>query len=326
MKFGVHMPTGSPLGTPDNLVVLATKAEALGFDLIAAGDHIVIPEEIESRYPYTRSRQYTRARRSRVGGGSGEWLEQMTLLSFLAAHTSRVRLLTSVMVIPHRSPVVAAKSLTTIDVLSKGRLILGCGVGWMREEFEAIGAPSFDERGAITDEYIRAYKELWTSDAPTFDGKYCQFSNLSFEPKPVQTPHPPIWIGGESTAALRRVGQLGDGWEPGNNHPAYPFETPEDIAIGLAKIRVFAEEAGRDPSKITVAYHNGVEWNAKEEKILPNGRRRSFTGTPSQIAEDIQAFEEVGVQHIVFFMRGSTMEEAIDYMESIALHGINAKV
>ena len=126
----------------------------------------------------------------------------------------------------------------------------------MREEFEAIGAPSFDERGAITDEYIRAYKELWTSETPTFDGKYCQFSNLSFEPKPVQTPHPPIWIGGESTAALRRVGQLGDGWEPGNNHPAYPFETPEDIAAGLAKIRVFAEEAGRDPSKITVAYHN----------------------------------------------------------------------
>ena len=317
MEFGLHMPTRAPLGTPDNLVALATKAEALGFSIIGAGDHIVIPREIESPYPYTRSR------RSRMGAGSGEWLEQMVLLSFLAAHTSRVRLLPTIMVLPHRNPVVAAKALATIDVLSKGRLILGCGVGWMREEFEAIGTPPFEERGAVSDEYLRAFKELWTSDNPTFEGKYCRFSNISFAPKPVQKPHPPIWIGGESTAALRRVGQLGDGWQPGNNHPVFPLETPEHIANSLARIRGYAEEAGRDPSQITVAYEG--EWNDQEARILPDGQRRSFTGTPQQIADDIRAFEEIGVQYVIFMLRGAILEEATEYMESIALHGISVR-
>ena len=306
------MPTRSPLGTPDNLVVLATKAEALGFDLIAAGDHIVIPEEIESRYPYTRSRQYTRARRSRVGGGSGEWLEQMTLLSFLAAHTSRVRLLTSVMVIPHRSPVVAAKSLTTIDVLSKGRLILGCGVGWMREEFEAIGAPSFDERGAITDEYIRAYKELWTSDTPTFDGKYCQFSNLSFEPKPVQTPHPPIWIGGESMAAIRRAVALGDAWYPFGSNPKFRMDRLDTYKQRLDKLWQISETSGRDPSTISLAYN--CAFHSAQEKEHLDGGRQTFTGTPEQRAEDIRSFEAVGLETMMVNVSASDKNAMIARM------------
>jgi alkanesulfonate monooxygenase SsuD/methylene tetrahydromethanopterin reductase-like flavin-dependent oxidoreductase (luciferase family) len=124
------------------------------------------------------------------------------------------------MVVPHRPPVLTAKILATIDVLSKGRLIVGCGVGWMREEFEAIGAPPYDKRGAVSDEYIRAFKELWTSDNPTFSGKYCSFANVAFAPKPLQKPHPPIWVGGESPVALRRAGRLADAWYPIGSNPS----------------------------------------------------------------------------------------------------------
>ena len=109
------------------------------------------------------------------------------------------------LIVPHRNPIIAAKSLATLDYLSGGRLIIGVGVGWMREEFEAVGCESFDERGAVTDEYIRAFKELWTSDNPTFEGKYVSFSDINFLPKPVQKPHPPLWVGGESRPAIRRA-------------------------------------------------------------------------------------------------------------------------
>jgi alkanesulfonate monooxygenase SsuD/methylene tetrahydromethanopterin reductase-like flavin-dependent oxidoreductase (luciferase family) len=113
------------------------------------------------------------------------------------------------MVLPHRPPVLTAKMLATIDVLSNERLIVGCGVGWMREEFEAIGAPPYEARGTVGDEYIQVFKELWTNDDPVFEGDHCRFSDLTFAPKPVQKPHPPIWTGGESPAALRRAGNPG---------------------------------------------------------------------------------------------------------------------
>lgn len=123
-------------------------------------------------------------------GGFSEYLDQFTLLGFLAASTSKSRLLTSVMVLPHQSPVVTAKMLASIDALSGGRVIVGCGVGWMREEFEALGAPPFDERGAVADEYIRAFRNLCTSDSPTFEGSYVRFSDVLVEPKSNQEPHP----------------------------------------------------------------------------------------------------------------------------------------
>ena len=184
MEYGFGMPSRGPLATPDAIATLARAAEEMGFGVIGVSDHIVIPRDIQSTYPYTESGTYS---------GSGECMEQLSLLSFLAGQTSTVRLLTSGMVLPHRSPMLAAKMLTTIDVLSQGRLIVGCGVGWMKEEFEALGAPPHRERGAVGEEYIRAFKELWTSDNPSFQGKYVRFSGVRFEPKPVQKPHPPIW-------------------------------------------------------------------------------------------------------------------------------------
>ena len=221
MEYGFAVPTDGPLSTPDHVATLAGRGEKLGFEFMSVSDHILIPRNISSRYPY---------------GEMGRWedgydcLEQLTTLSFVASQTSTARLLTSVMVLPHRSPVMTAKMLASIDVLSNGRLIVGCGVGWLREEFEAIGAPPYDERGAVGDEYIRAFKELWTSDNPSFEGKYCRFSNITFLPKPVQRPHPPIWIGGESPPALRRAARLGDAWYPIGDNPRFPMGTAQQVA------------------------------------------------------------------------------------------------
>ncbi len=246
MEFGFGVPTRGPLSSRDGMSTLATKGEEMGFDIISVSDHIVIPKNIDSVYPYNESGEY-------AGGGSGECLEQLTTLSFLAAVTSRARLLTSVMVVPHRSPVFTAKVLATIDVLSEGRLNVGVGVGWMREEFEAIGAPPFDERGAVGDEYIRAFKELWTSDDPSFEGKYTSFSNISFAPKPVQKPHPPIWVGGESPPALRRAGTLGDAWFPIGTNPRFPVGTVQQLSDKVDRVRNHARDAGSDTNQIDFA-------------------------------------------------------------------------
>ena len=150
-----------------------------------------MPRDIASRYPYSESGEW-------AARTAGECLDQLAALAFLAACTERLRLLTSVMVVPQRHPVLTAKMLATIDVLSAGRLIVGCGVGWLKEEFEAVGAPDFAERGRVTDEYLDAFKVLWTADDPVYRGQHAQFENIMFLPKPVQKPHPPIWIGGES--------------------------------------------------------------------------------------------------------------------------------
>ena len=163
MEFGYGVPTRGPQASPEALATLARRGEALGYDIVSVSDHVVIPRQIASRYPYSESGTFG-------GGGDGACLEQLTLLAFLAGQTSRLRLLTSVMVVPHRSAVLAAKVLASIDVLSGGRLIVGCGVGWMREEFEALGAPPYDHRGTVSDEYIQAFRELWTKESPAYAG------------------------------------------------------------------------------------------------------------------------------------------------------------
>jgi probable F420-dependent oxidoreductase len=247
MKYGFTLPGRGPLATPDNLAALARRGEELGYDFVLFGDHIVVPRQIASPYPYTETGEFP-------GSASGVAMEQLTVLAFLAGQTQSIRLGTSVIIVPHRNPLVAAKALATLDVLSKGRLIVGVGVGWMREEFEALGLPPFEERGAVTDEYIRAFKELWTSDNPSFEGKYCRFSNISFLPKPVQKPHPPIWVGGESRRALRRTAALGNGWYPISANPQFPLGEPEQLAERLQRLAVYAKEAGRDPAEIDIIY------------------------------------------------------------------------
>jgi probable F420-dependent oxidoreductase len=298
------------MATPEGIATLVQKGEALGFAIISVSDHILIPKRIASTYPYNESGTF-------AGSQSGECMEQLTLLSFLVGMTSSARLLTSVMVLPHRPPVLTAKALATIDVLSKGRLIVGCGVGWMREEFEAIGAPAYDERGSVGDEYIRAFKELWTSDNPAFEGKYCRFANVAFAPKPVQKPHPPIWVGGESPAALRRAGRLANAWYPIGTNPRFPVGTPEQFAEYAARVKRYAREAGRDPSTLDFAY--SASWfNDQQAQMLPNGERRPLTGTPQQIAGDVKRYEDLGVRHMMVNLQGETQAQTLERMQRFA--------
>src|SRR5262249_58432518 len=179
-----------------------------------------------------------------------ECLDELATLSFLAGRTERIKLLTSVMVVPHRQPVLAAKMLATIDVLSGGRLIVGCGVGWLQKEFEALSAPPFAERGRATDEFLNAFKMLWTHAAPQLQGRHVTFDNIMFAPKPVTKPHPPIWIGGESPQALRRAVRLGEGWDPASNNPQHRLDTAERLAKGVDELARRAGGAGREPERV----------------------------------------------------------------------------
>lgn len=316
MDFGFAMPPRGPMATPENIATLAQQGEAMGFGILAVTDHIIFPKSIQSTYPGGTSGQYYAA-----GESQGEYLEPLALLSFLAGITSSAKLLTAVMVLPNRPPILTAKMLATIDVLSKGRVIVGCGVGWMREEFEALGSPPFEKRGAVCNEYIRVFRELWTRDNPSFEGTYCRFANVEFAPKPVQKPHPPIWTGGESSAALRRAGRLADGWYPFTQDVHVPLGTPEQFAANAAQVKQHAQEAGRDPASIEFAY--SASWyNEREAERLPDGARRSFTGTPAQIADDIKRFAEAGVRHMMFPMvvrrPGVTVQASLERMERFA--------
>ena len=313
MKYGFTVPGRGPLADPGSLITIARHAEELGFDSISMGDHIVVPKSIESTYPYTEGGEFP-------GSATGSSMEQITALSFLAGATSKIRLVTSVLIVPHRNPLVAAKALATLDVLSQGRLVVGIGVGWMREEFEALGIPSFEERGAVTDEYIAAFKELWTSDSPTFEGKYCGFSEITFLPKPVQQPHPPIWVGGESRRAIRRAARSCNAWYPIGSNPQFPMGEPEQLAEGMQRLANHARRAGRDPSEVEVVYRTH-HYEVKPEGTAASGADRDlFTGTADQVAADIRQYEEMGVGYLVvdFARMSSNLDGMLRNMEDTA--------
>ncbi len=207
VTFGCSLPTRGPMAGPEALRSLAQRAEDLGYDSVWVSDHIILPRQVGSFYPYAADGVATFR-------PDEPYYEPLAALNFLAGCTQRVRLGTHVLILPYRNPVLTAKMLATLDVLSGGRVILGAGVGWMEEEFLALGLDTYHQRGAVTDEYIELYKELWTKDEPVFEGKYYQLSGSGFQPKPVQSPHPPIWIGGHTGPAIRRAAKYGDGWMP----------------------------------------------------------------------------------------------------------------
>ena len=310
MKYGFALSGRGPLAEPDALAAIARRGDELGFEWILTGDHIVVPNSIDSTYPYTEGGDFP-------GSASGVAMEQLTVLSFLAGQTQRIKLVTSVLIVPHRNPLVAAKALSTLDVLSKGRLVVGVGAGWMREEFVALELPPFEERGAVTDEYIGAYKELWTSDNPTFEGKYCRFSDITFLPKPVQQPHPPIWVGGESRAAIRRAGQQGDAWYPISSNPQFPLEEPEQLAVGMRRLATQAERAGRDPSEVEVIFRTH---HYRLERDGNSGDRAAFSGSVEQIAADIRQYEEMGVSGLVVDLGriSRSVEDVLSHLEDLA--------
>jgi probable F420-dependent oxidoreductase len=286
---------------------MARQAEALGFDHLSLSDHLVVPRTIDSRYPYSESGEW-------AGAASGDCLEQLTELAYHAALTRKVRLITAVAVIPYRAAVHSAKVIATIDVLSGGRMVLGVGAGWLREEFEALGAPPFEDRGRVTDEYLQAFKILWTEDAPRFAGEHVRFDHISFLPKPLQKPHPPIWVGGESPPAMRRTARLGDVWFPIGNNPRHPLDTVARLEGGLQRLRAIAEKQGRDPATIGVAYYAGW-FDATRTLKLESGERHLMTGTPAQLAADIDSLAALGVKDLVLNFQRDTLERSLAAMQ-----------
>ena len=176
MNFGLSTQTRGVFTTRENYMAVAKAAERAGFDFLAVSDHLVVPASLQSRYPYAEGGVFGAAEH-------GHCFDQLATIAFLSGCTDRLRLLTSVLVVPHRPAVLTAKMLATIDVLSNGRLILGTGAGWMKEEFELLGAP-FEDRGKATDEYLQAFRELWTKDRPFYAGEHVSFSDVLFYPKP----------------------------------------------------------------------------------------------------------------------------------------------
>ena len=308
MRFGFAMPGRGPLARPDVLLKLAEKADALRYSFIFVTDHVVIPVTYDSTYPYAPS-----------GRPAGDWtqgyMEPLALMSFLAGATSRVRLGTSVLVIPYRNPVVTAKMLATLDVMSGGRIILGAGVGWLREEFEALRSPAFAERGSVTDEYLRLMRQCWTREPVEWSGTHYRMAPMSVMPKPVQGSIP-IWTGGHTDAALRRTGELADGWHPiGHRPPAilHPAEYAEKVGV----IHGWARKAGRDPQDITLSLRAPLELVSSRVKPA-GGDRVPFRGSAAEIVQDVKSYQAVGVSDFIFDLTPQDLRGQLAMMERFA--------
>lgn len=304
MDFGLHIGTRGAAGTPDGLQAIARRAEAAGLATLGINDHVVVAGAVASRYPYSDSGAWPAA-------DTGECLEQLMAIAHVAAVTERIRLLTSVMVLPHRQPVLAAKMLATADVLSRGRLTVGVGIGWMAEEMAALQAPPHAARARASAEYIAAFRALWTRERPRFSGEFVSFDDLLFAPKPVQKPHPPIWVGGEGAPARRRAGALGDGWYPVIANPRRPLDTPEAYAAGLADARRHAAEAGRDPAALDAALF--APWYR-----LGGARTRPFTGAARDIAADARAYRDAGARHLIVGFESDDLAASLARIDAFA--------
>ena len=309
MKFGLHFGSRGVAGEPDSLRAVARSAEALGYEHFGMSDHVVVATDVNSAYPYSETGKF-------FAQDTGVSLEQVTALSFVAASTSRIRLLTSVLVLPHRQAVLCAKMLSTVDTLSKGRLTCGVGVGWMAEEIALLGGPPFAERAAASDEYIRAFRELWTAQRPTQDGRFAKFDKLLFAPKPVQKPMP-IWVGGEARGARLRAGRLGDGWYPVAANPKLPLDTPGLYGEALSEVRAEAERAGRDPKQVAGALLAIYSRVGPEQKGRDGGRL-AFTGSAQAIVDDIGRFREKGLEHFLIGGDGADLSGTIERLERFA--------
>ena len=290
MQIGFNLPISGPLSSPDAVVEIAQEGEALGYDYLTLTDHIVLPNLQVPGYPYSESGEF-------LAEGPERRHEQLTTAAYIAAKTSRIGLVLAVMVVPHRPAVLAAKMLATIDVLSGGRLIVGVGAGWLQAEFDAVVATPFAARGAVTDEYLRAFRVLWAEEEPRFDGDWVKFDRIIFEPKPVQKPHPPIWVGGESPPALRRAARLGDAWYPIGSNNRHLLDTLPRYQAGIDRLRRLSTEAGRDPASVALTYRVKRYGEAVPERAS-DGNRRLFSGTSADIVADLRVLRDLGVSAV----------------------------
>jgi probable F420-dependent oxidoreductase len=288
MEIGCHLPTTQPPAlTREALVTFAREAEKREIASLWVSDHVVIPRASEGypggrQFPHPPDRPY---------------LEPVTALAAAAMCTTRARLGASVFILGHRHPVVMAKMLASIDALSNGRLICGVGVGWWQRELEILGVP-FRARGRQADEALRVFKALWSDDKPSFDGEYYRFRDIGFAPKPVQKPHPPIWVGGNSPGAFRRVVTLGDGWHA-------MARTPAELRDGLGKLRAAAEAAGRAFATIEISLRFELG-----EPLLAEGSQA--------VIDRLAEYKRLGVNHLVIVFRREDHARMLEILDLVA--------
>ena len=306
MRYGFYLPTRGPTATRDGILALAREGERLGLHSAMIADHIVFPVESQSAYPYTVDRKHP---------GGGDALETFSILGVVAGATERLRLVTSVLVLPYRNPVLTAKMAASLDVLSGGRVTLGVGVGWLKEEFEALDSPNFERRGAVTDEWIAIFKQLWSQSPASFSGQFYRYADIRSEPFPLQKPHPPLWVGGHSRAALRRTARHGDGWHPVGAIAASPLP-PQEMRAHLETLKRMTEARA---ARLLGAHHllQGAAVRHRHSRS-PDGTRRSFSGSADDIADDIRSFAAIGVHELIFDFRGQSIAESTDRLQRFA--------
>ena len=266
MKLGLFLPlAGDPTALCETLAVAAITAERAGFHSLWFAEHVALFDTHVSRYPYAADGKFP------LSGEAG-LLEPFTAVAFAAALTTRIRLGTGVCLVPQRPPLYTAKQVADADVLSLGRFDFGVGIGWLREEFEALGVP-FGDRAERCREYLAAMKSLWTEPVSSHQGRLLQVPPLRMFPKPIQKPHPPIVFGGESDAALRRVADLGQGW--------YGFELlPEEAAARIAVLDRLLDRRGRSRATIEIS-------------VCPYFK-------PARDARSLRAYAEAGVDQVIY--------------------------
>jgi len=275
-----------PAATRDGVLLFGRRMEALGYHSLWVSDHVVIPGRIRSRYPYNATGDFPLA-------PDTDFLEPLTVLALVAGATGRIRLGTSVLVLPHRHPLLAAKMLATLDHLAPGRVILGAGVGWMKEEIELFGVPHA-RRGAWSDEAIRVMKACWRDERVSYRGEFVRFEALGVAPKPAQGTIP-IWIGGHTPRALRRVAELGDGW-----HAAFP--SAAKMKASLADLATACRKVGRDLGSLTISARLGLPARQDADSLL----------------REIHDLAELGVSHVILESRVRDLDDMVAIYEKFA--------
>ncbi len=279
MEFGVHLPQMGIHASRENLIRFAQEAERLGYHSGWVSDHIAWPQGIASKYPYTANGDFP-------APNNMAWLDPLGTLIFVSAVTERLKLGTTVLILGYRPPVQTAKLIATLDAVSNGRTILGVGVGWMKEEFDALGMP-FDHRGARADEQLDVFEALFTEPEPSNEGgRFYPFPALGFSPKPAQG-HVPIWVGGDTDPAFRRVAKYGDTF-----HAAF---TPLPLLREQwQRVRQFATEAGRDPDSIGFSTRVYLDFEATMDPA------KSISGSPAEMLDQLAEYRAAGIGHLLF--------------------------
>lgn len=280
MRFGFALPNIGPIGTPDNIRNVAQRAEELGYSSLWTIERLLYPVRPQTPYPATPDGSLPEPYKL--------VLDPLDALTYAAASTRKINLGTSVLDIPYYNPVVLARRLTTIDVLSGGRLLVGLGLGWSKDEMDATGA-RMSERGARADEFLQVLKAIWTQDPVEHRGNFYEIPKSFIGPKPVRKPHPPIYMAAFAPAALNRIARLADGWNP--------VGIPADgMAQMFAAIKTMAADAGRDPESLQMIVRANLHITSQS---LPEGRF-IFSGSFEQIIEDVAACRRIGVHELVF--------------------------